>query len=81
MFLRLKDNSKGILSYLYLPGDVSSVINNNKTEFRVVKVDNLDVFIPNNMLCSDHPIPCVPYRVNNLEMRGETIKDGFRIKQ
>lgn len=81
IFSKVKDSSKDILSYLYLPEDIRSVIDNNKTEFQKIKVDNIDVFIPDNMLCSDHPIPCAPFRVNNLEMRGETIKDGFRIKQ
>lgn len=81
MFSRSKDSSKDILSYLYLPGDVRFVIDNNKTEFQIMKAGNIDVFIPDNMLCSDHSIPCAPYRVNNLEMRGEAIKDGFRIKQ
>ncbi len=81
IFFKVKDDSKDILSYLYLPEDVRYVTEKDKTQFKVMKVGNIDVYIPNNMLCSDHPIPCAPYMNNNLEMRGEVIEDGFRIKQ
>ena len=72
---------KSYLSYLYLPQTVDILNKKDKTLFKTEQVGFMKLYVPNNMLCSDHELPCAPYFNNNLEMRGNSIKDGFRIKK
>jgi len=78
-FIKVPIN-KNIISYLYIPASFTDLEDRKVPEFTTIKAGNIDIYIPDNSLCSDHPIPCAPYPVNNLEMRGDKIEDGFRIK-
>lgn len=52
------------------------------TQFDKVNIDAIDVYIPKEKgQCFDHELPCTPAIINNLELRGEDISDGFRIRQ
>lgn len=52
-----------------------------RSSFEIVKINNVDVYLPHNGFCADHTLPCAPKIVNNLELRGEDIGEGFRIKK
>lgn len=53
----------------------------NNTEFDSIRINNIEIFIPKNGSCVDHQLPCTPGVNSNLELRGQSIKEGFRIKQ
>lgn len=72
--------NKTLQSYLYAPQQMEIMDKARNTVFKDYEVDNLTFFYPDNMLCSDHALPCVPFYDDKVEMRGATITDGFRKK-
>lgn len=42
---------------------------------------NFTLYYPSDVLCFTNSIPCTPYPRRNLEMRGETFQEGFRIHE
>lgn len=68
------------ISLLYKPQSIELGRKQNIT-FKEYQINNTTIFIPQETnQCFDQSIPCAPYYDSNLEMRGETIEDGFRIK-
>lgn len=46
------------------------------------KAVNVIIYSPiNTDKCFDYCLPCTPYFKENLEMRGESLQSGFRIKK
>lgn len=65
-----------------------------KIDYQNYKVGDAIIYSPNEVgatpiscyeicpdLCFDKALPCTPYLNTNLEMRGKTLQDGFKIKQ
>jgi len=73
---------KSVVSYLYAPQTIEIIDKKDNTSFTSKQIGDLIIYAPNNFLCSDHDIPCVPFfdPEHNLEMRGNKIEKGFRVK-
>ena len=41
---------------------------------------NFQYLVPTDFQCNDTPTPCTPFQNSHLEMRGKTLRDGFRMK-
>lgn len=72
---------KPLISYFYSPQSLDAVKKMSETVFNNYQIDDITIYYPNNMLCSDHEIPCAPYFNEHIEMRGKLIKEGFRYKK
>lgn len=73
---------RSITSLLLSPLPTNTLKNRDKIEFEEYKIKNTFIFAPRGTnQCFDQEIPCIPYQNTNLELRGDDIKDGFRIKK
>jgi hypothetical protein len=81
--------TKPLVSYLYSPQSVGTV---EKAIYPVLfpnviavytehKIGNTTVYISNTGFCYEYCFPCMPYGARTLEMRGDRIEDGFRVKK
>lgn len=79
-FFQAKNPDKSYISLIAKPQPIN--LQQKNITFTECKINNTIIFIPQESnQCFDQQIPCVPYYNSNLELRGENIKDGFRIKQ
>jgi hypothetical protein len=72
------------VSFLYKPYTIEYVIKHSSIEFATYKVGDTDVYVPSTPQCLDHELPCTPpdqWCPDCLEMRGKSLKDGFRTKK
>jgi hypothetical protein len=71
--------TKGIrplVSYLYSPRLLKP-----QESFPARKIGNTTVYVSNTEFCHEYCFPCVPPGMLELEMRGDKIEDGFRVKK
>lgn len=69
-------------SLLLKPLPVNTLKNRGNIQFDEYKIKNTFIFVPRGTnQCFDQELPCIPYQNTNLELRGNDIKDGFRIKK
>ena len=70
--LAFKQNNYFITQIEAMPADIldSTSIQNTKIYFPLKAISD----------CWDSPLPCTPTLSNNLELRGESISDGFKLK-
>jgi len=87
-------NDKTEISFLYKPS--TFYFGNNDQDSKAYKylIGNTLIYSTNpigenpvicyeicNNRCFDHELPCTPYLNPNLELRGQSLKDGFRIRK
>jgi hypothetical protein len=71
-------------SFLYKPYTIEYVIKHSSIEFSTYKIGDMDVYVPSTPQCLDHALPCTPpdqWCPDCLEMRGKSLKEGFRTKK
>jgi hypothetical protein len=81
--IRITKGNLAYQSFLYEPNVTSFPEKRALAEFIPFKVDGITIYVPvSGDQCFDHPLPCTPPSVclDCLELRGESIKDGFRTK-
>jgi hypothetical protein len=66
---------------LYKPASVEVDGGQKNIQFVQHTIDNYIIYTPiGTDQCFGQPIPCTPIILPNLELRGKTLQDGFRIK-
>ena len=66
----------------YKPEDIGLIQKKKDIRFDEYKLNSTSLFVPQETnQCFDHTVPCAPYYNSNLEMRGNRVEDGFRIKK
>lgn len=67
-------------SLIYKPQEANLL--QEETVFKEFPVAGTTFFVPlNTNQCYDQQIPCTPYYNSNLELRGESLEEGFRMKK
>ena len=67
---------------LYLPLTISPLFCITFKEFESINIDETTFFAPKEKgQCFDREQPCSPNICRNLKLRGNSLKDGFKIKQ
>lgn len=79
--LHYKRNDERLLSFILYPQTSDKLKDNLGIEFNENITNGIKIFVPRKgNQCYDHCIPCIPSINNSLEIRGDSFKDGFRIK-
>jgi hypothetical protein len=81
--------TKPIVSYLYSPQSMEGVEKrihltlspNVIGVYTERRIGNATVYVTNTGFCYEYCFPCMPYNLYALEMRGDKIEDGFRVKK
>jgi ABC-type uncharacterized transport system permease subunit len=71
-------------SFLYKPSTMDYVIEKASVEYVPHILNGITIYVPKSgNQCFNHPLPCSPGGdcLDCLEMRGKSIKDGFRTKK
>lgn len=83
-----QSESEHNFSFIYKPLPIARFMskdyvgNEMKETFTKKDEINFDINMPLlTQRCFDYALPCTPIYQNNIEMRGKTFQDGFRIKQ
>lgn len=70
------------LTLLYKPQSVDNIKTEKGATFTKHSIENLTIYSPDiDNRCFDQKLPCMPYFDNRIEMRGESLQDGFRMKK
>lgn len=89
-----KSDFTPLYTLFYKPEPVIFDKAKDDTDFYEYIIDGVVIYSPNtigedpeicydhcNNRCFDHKLPCTPYLNNNLELRGKSLQEGFRIKE
>lgn len=79
-FNKLKDPHIPYSYILYLPQDIESTEYKRKQRIIPRKIDGEMMNVAEEGFCVDCPLPCIRKSVN-IEMRGNTLQDGFKPKR
>ncbi len=76
-----KRSIRSEIGLLHRPVPINMILKHDQIIFNEYKIGNTILSVPQATdRCIDQPLPCTPYYNSNLEMRGDNIEDGFRIK-
>lgn len=76
------DSSKKLLSYLYCPQSIDYMIIRENTRYKIYNLGKVVLYRTNTGHCYENCFPCIlADEPESLEMRGNKIEDGFRVKQ
>jgi hypothetical protein len=81
--IRITQGDKTYSSFLYKPNTMDFVVKRASVEFIPFKANDITIYVPaTGDQCFDHQLPCAPNYVclDCLEMRGTSVKEGFRTK-
>ena len=78
-FMVVNDPNKSVFHVLYKPLGLDSTRPGRELKITEVKVNNLQINRPNG-LPMDGPLPCSSVYIDNIEMRGQSLQNGFKIK-
>jgi|GEM_PF-3170793 len=79
-FISVKDPGKPLHSILIVPENLANTFDNHFQQISVQRINNLEFHKPKTS-CLDCELPCSPRPVDNIEMRGVSLQDGFRQKK
>lgn len=73
---------KSFTSLIYIPYSFENVKNKQNVTFNEHQINGITTYTPSegNDQCFDK-FPCSPYYFKNIELRGSTLKNGFRVKK
>lgn len=76
-----KRSIRSEIGLLHRPVPINMILKHDQIIFNEYKIGNTTLSVPQATdRCIDQALPCTPYYNSNLEMRGNEIQDGFRIK-
>jgi hypothetical protein len=71
-------------SFLYKPNTIDYMVRRMAIEYTTYKMGDIEIYVPvSSTQCYNHKIPCtLPDRcLDCMELRGKSIREGFRIKK
>lgn len=78
--LKLYQQDESLLSLMYKPQPFDYVRKSLNTQFEIRNVSGINIYIPNkDIRCFDQCLPCMPFFDERIEMRGQSLENGFRI--
>lgn len=78
-FMVVNDPNKSVFHILYKPLGLDSTRPGRELKITEVKVNDLQINRPNG-LAMDGLLPCSSVYIDNIEMRGQSLQNGFKIK-
>lgn len=77
-----QSDNESVLTLLYKPQSVDNIKTEKEATFTKHSIEDLIIFSPDiDNRCFDQELPCMPYFDSRIEIRGESLQDGFRMKK
>lgn len=77
-----KTADENLFTFVIKPQSVSDVEKAKNIRYDEIDLNGLTIYVPaKGDQCFEQCLPCAPYFNDRLEMRGETLQDGFRMKK
>lgn len=75
-----KDVDENLFIFAIKPQSISNIEEAKENRYNEIELNGLIIYVPmEGDQCFEQCLPCTPYFNDRLELRGETLQDGFRV--